>query len=67
MQRRSVATEGKGINVYTHGEMLPGHGYPGLRKFPHLVGNYGSAWQNQKFEFSEFPGPIVMTTNCLVR
>eukprot|EP00698_Gefionella_okellyi_P018682 TRINITY_DN5636_c0_g1_i1.p1 TRINITY_DN5636_c0_g1~~TRINITY_DN5636_c0_g1_i1.p1 ORF type:complete len:583 (+),score=142.15 TRINITY_DN5636_c0_g1_i1:107-1855(+) len=59
-------TEGKGINVYTHGEMLPAHGYPGLRKFSHLAGNYGSAWQNQKFEFSDFPGPIIMTTNCLV-
>lgn len=53
--------------MYTHGEMLPAHGYPGLRKFKHLAGNYGSAWQNQKFEFSDFPGPIVMTTNCLVR
>lgn len=59
-------TEGKGINVYTHGEMLPAHSYPGLKKFKHLVGNYGSAWQNQKFEFAAFPGPILMTTNCLV-
>jgi hydroxylamine reductase len=58
-------TAGKGINVYTHGEMLPAHGYPGLRKFPHLVGNYGSAWQNQRAEFEAFPGAILMTTNCI--
>lgn len=60
-----VQTEGKGINVYTHGEVLPAHGYPGLNKFKHLVGNYGTAWQNQVSEFEQFPGPIVMTTNCL--
>ncbi len=59
-------TEGTGINVFTHGEMLPAHGYPGLRKYKHLVGNYGGPWQLQKFEFAKFPGPIVMTTNCLV-
>lgn len=58
-------TEGKGINVYTHGEMLPAHGYPALKKFPHLVGNFGSAWQNQVKEFAEFPGAVLMTTNCL--
>lgn len=58
-------TEGTGINVYTHGEMLPAHGYPGLRKYPHLVGNYGSAWQNQQREFDAFPGAILMTTNCI--
>jgi len=58
-------TEGKGINVYTHGEMLPCHGYPGLKKYPHLVGNYGGAWQDQRREFAEFPGAIVMTTNCI--
>ncbi len=58
-------TEGQGVNVFTHGEMLPAHGYPGLKKFKHLVGNYGSAWQNQVAEFADFPGPIVMTTNCL--
>ena len=58
-------TEGKGINVYTHGEMLPAHGYPGLKKYPHLVGNYGGAWQDQRKEFEEFPGAILMTTNCL--
>jgi hydroxylamine reductase len=58
-------TEGKGINIYTHGEMLPCHAYPELKKYPHLVGNYGGAWQDQKREFSEFPGSILMTTNCI--
>lgn len=58
-------TEGKGINVYTHGEMLPAHGYSKLKKHKHLVGNYGTAWQNQQKEFSNFPGAILMTTNCL--
>jgi hydroxylamine reductase len=58
-------TEGKGINVYTHGEMLPCHGYPGLKKYKHLVGNYGGAWQDQRKEFAEFPGAILMTTNCI--
>ncbi len=58
-------TEGKGINVYTHGEMLPCLAYPGLKKYPHLVGNYGGAWQNQQKEFDEFPGAILMTTNCI--
>lgn len=58
-------TEGKGINVYTHGELLPANAYPKLRVFSHLVGNYGGAWQNQQKEFDEFPGAIVMTTNCL--
>ena len=59
-------TEGTGVNVYTHGEMLPAHGYPGLRKYKHLVGNYGSAWQKQKKEFDEFGGPILATTNCVL-
>jgi hydroxylamine reductase len=59
-------TEGKGIYVYTHGEMLPAHGYPELKRFPHLAGHYGTAWQNQQKEFEAFPGPIVMTTNCLM-
>ena len=59
-------TEGTGINVYTNGEMLPAHGYPELNKFKHLVGNYGSAWQNQQREFAAFPGAIVMTSNCLI-
>lgn len=58
-------TEGKGINIYTHGEMLPCHGYPGLKKYPHLAGNYGGAWQDQQKEFDEFPGAILMTTNCI--
>jgi hydroxylamine reductase len=58
-------TAGKGINVYTHGEMLPALSYPGLKKHPHLVGNYGSAWQNQLSEFDAFPGAILMTTNCI--
>lgn len=58
-------TEGKGINIYTHGEMLTAHGYPGLKKYKHLAGNYGSAWQNQKKEFDAFPGAILMTTNCI--
>jgi hydroxylamine reductase len=58
-------TEGKGIYVYTHGEMLPAHGYPGLKKYSHLHGHYGTAWQNQFKEFSAFPGAILMTTNCI--
>ena len=58
-------SEGKGINVYTHGEMLPCHGYPGLKKYPHFYGHYGTAWQNQGKEFAEFPGAILMTTNCI--
>ncbi len=60
-------TEGRGINVYTHGEMLPCHAYPQLRKYKHLVGNYGGAWQDQRVEFDEFPGAILMTTNCIQR
>ena len=59
-------TEGTGINVYTHGEMLPAHGYPELKKYKHLVGNFGSGWQNQQKEFAKFPGPIVMTSNCII-
>ncbi|MGM3160425.1 hydroxylamine reductase [Dickeya undicola] len=59
-------TEGTGINIYTHGEMLPAHGYPELKKFAHLVGNYGSGWQNQQSEFAKFPGPILMTSNCII-
>jgi hydroxylamine reductase len=58
-------TEGKGIFLYTHGEMLPAHGYPGLKKYSHLYGHYGTAWQNQQKEFADFPGAILMTTNCL--
>ena len=59
-------TEGMGINIYTHGEMLPAHSYPELKKFNHLVGNYGTAWQNQKKEFEEFTGAILRTTNCVL-
>jgi hydroxylamine reductase len=58
-------TQGKGINVYTHGEMLPCNSYPGLKKYKHLVGNYGGAWQDQRQDFEAFPGAILMTTNCL--
>ena len=58
-------TEGTGINVYTHGEMLPAHGYPELKKYSHLAGNYGGAWQDQQKEFDAFPGAILMTTNCI--
>ncbi len=58
-------SEGKGINVYTHGEMLPCHGYPQLKKYAHFYGHYGTAWQQQGKEFSEFPGAILMTTNCI--
>ncbi|MGK6326545.1 hydroxylamine reductase [Erwinia sp. DT-104] len=59
-------TAGSGINIYTHGEMLPAHGYPQLKRYAHLVGNYGSGWQNQQKEFAAFPGPIVMTSNCII-
>jgi hydroxylamine reductase len=60
-------TAGTGIQVYTHGEMLPAHGYPKLKKHPHLAGNYGTAWQNQRAEFAAFPGAILMTTNCIMK
>lgn len=59
-------TEGKGINIYTHGEMLPAHGYPELKKYPQLKGNFGTAWQNQKKEFDGIPAPVIYTTNCLM-
>ena len=59
-------TAGKGVNVYTHGEMLPAHGYPGLKKYPHLKGNFGTAWQNQQKEFAALPAPVLFTTNCLM-
>ncbi len=59
-------TEGKGINIYTHSEMLPAHGYPGLKKYTHLKGNFGTAWQNQQKEFIDIKGPVLFTTNCLM-
>ncbi|NLC53720.1 MAG: hydroxylamine reductase, partial [Firmicutes bacterium] len=59
-------TEGKGINIYTHGEMLPAHAYPELKKYPHLKGNFGTAWQNQKNELDGIPGAALFTTNCLM-
>ena len=59
-------TKDKGINIYTHGEMLPAHAYPELRKYPHLKGNFGTAWQNQQKEFANLPAPILFTTNCLM-
>ena len=65
LQELLKQTEDKGINIYTHGEMLPAHGYPGLSKYKHLVGNYGGAWQDQRKEFAAFPGSILMTTNCI--
>jgi hydroxylamine reductase len=58
-------TEGKGVNVYTHGEMLPAHGYPGLKKYPHFVGHFGTAWQNQQKEFDNVPAAFLFTTNCI--
>jgi hydroxylamine reductase len=65
LEQLLIQTEGQGIHIYTHGEMLPAHGYPGLKKFKHLAGNYGGAWQDQKNEFAAFPGAILMTTNCI--
>ena len=59
-------TQGTGINIYTHGEMLPAHGYPELKKYPHLKGNFGTAWQNQQKEFADIPAPVLFTTNCLM-
>ena len=59
-------TEGRGVNIYTHGEMLPAHGYPELKKYAHLKGNFGTAWQNQQREFADIPAPVLFTTNCLM-
>ena len=59
-------TAGKGVNIYTHGEMLPAHGYPELKKYAHLKGNFGTAWQNQQREFADIPAPVLFTTNCLM-
>ena len=66
LHRLLQLTENTGINVYTHGEMLPAHGYPKLREFKNLVGHFGGAWQNQKIDFGSFPGPVVITTNCVI-
>ncbi len=65
MEELLKQTEGKGINVYSHGEMLPAHGYPGLKSYNHFYGHFGTAWQNQTREFADFPGAILMTTNCI--
>jgi len=65
LEQLLIQTAGNGINIYTHGEMLPAHGYPKLKQFKHLAGNYGGAWQDQKDEFAKFPGAILMTTNCI--
>jgi hydroxylamine reductase len=59
-------TEGKGVNIYTHGEMLPAHAYPALKAYPHLKGNFGTAWQSQQIEFDNIPAPVLFTTNCLM-
>ena len=59
-------TEGKDVNVYTHGEILPAHAYPELKKYPHLKGNFGTAWQNQQKEFADIPAPVLFTTNILM-
>ena len=66
LKRLLEQTEGRGINVYTHGEMLPAHGYPELKKYPQLKGNFGTAWQNQQREFADIPAPVLFTTNCLM-
>ncbi len=66
LKRLLEQTAGKGVNVYTHGEMLPAHAYPELKKYPHLKGNFGTAWQNQQKEFASLPAPILYTTNCLM-
>ena len=66
LKRLLEQTEGRGINIYTHGEMLPAHAYPALKKYPHLKGNFGTAWQNQQKEFAALPAPILFTTNCLM-
>ena len=66
LKRLLEQTEGKGVNIYTHGEMLPAHAYPELKKYSHLKGNFGTAWQNQTREFADIPAPILFTTNCLM-
>ena len=66
LKRLLEQTENKGINIYTHGEMLPAHAYPELKKYSHLKGNFGTAWQNQQKEFADIPAPVLFTTNCLM-
>ncbi len=66
LQQLLEQTEGKGINIYTHSEMLPAHGYPELKKYSHLAGNFGTAWQSQQKEFEDIPAPVLFTTNCLM-
>ncbi|MBN1132228.1 MAG: hydroxylamine reductase [Bacteroidales bacterium] len=66
LEQLLIQTEGIGIDIYTHSEMLPAHAYPGLKKYKHLVGNYGNAWHRQLEEFESFNGPVLFTTNCLV-
>jgi len=66
MQELLEQTKGKGVDVYTHGEMLPANSYPAFKKYKHFIGSYGSSWWKQKEEFEKFNGPILMTTNCLV-
>jgi hydroxylamine reductase len=65
LEQLLIQTEGTGVNIYTHGEMLPCHGYPGLKKFKHLVGHFGTAWQNQQKEFDNVPAAFLFTTNCI--
>lgn len=66
LEQLLIQTQGKGINIYTHGEMLPAHAYPKLKKYDHLKGNFGTAWHNQQKEFDNIPGPVLFTTNCLM-
>lgn len=66
LQQLLEQTKDKGINIYTHSEMLPAHGYPELNKYPHLAGNFGTAWQSQQKEFEDIPAPVIFTTNCLM-
>ena len=66
LRKLLMQTEGKGVNIYTHGEMLPAHAYPELKKYAHLKGNFGTAWQNQQKEFADIPAPVLFTTNCLM-
>ena len=66
MEELLKQTEGTGVDVYTHGEMLPAHYYPAFKKYSHFVGNYGNAWWKQREEFTSFNGPILFTTNCIV-